>query len=186
MSALKDYSINFKALKDGTHPFEYHIDNRFFALWEDSFYQNGDITIKLTLKKSPQMLKLDYLIKGKIESTCDNCLSPVDVFIDCDACQHVKFGDDFEEITEELVVIPRDENEFNVAKTIYDLIVTNLPLRHVHPENKDGKNGCDPAMVEKLASYMVGNDQAKSDKENLPLNDPRWDALNRLTEKNNK
>jgi uncharacterized metal-binding protein YceD (DUF177 family) len=50
----------------------------------------------------------------------------------------------------------------------------SIPLRHVHPKNKDGKRDCNPEMLKKLKNYM------RPESEDKPLTDPRWDALKKL------
>ncbi len=181
MRKLKDYSIGFKGLKDGNHLFDYSVNGDFFALFEDALYQDGTIQVQINLNKGQQMLILDYHIEGYVASFCDNCLESINVPVKYNSRQYVKFGDVFEEPDDDIIVIPREEHEINVAHTTYDLIVTSLPIRHLHPKDKKGNSGCDPEMVKKLSEYMVDREPEQKQEHEQ---DPRWDALKKLIDKN--
>jgi uncharacterized metal-binding protein YceD (DUF177 family) len=52
-----------------------------------------------------------------------------------------------------------------------------IPIRRVHPLDKNGKIGCNPEMIKKLNELLI--DEEKEDN-----TDPRWDELKKLM--NNK
>jgi uncharacterized protein len=184
LKKLRDYSIGFKGLKDGSHDFDYSINNAFFSLFEDALYDDGDVKARVKLSKGQQMLILEFDLSGTVASFCDNCLEGVDVSIDCDARLYVKFGDDYDEPGDDIIVIPREEHEINIAQHIYDLIVTSLPIRHLHPMEKNGNRACNPEMVSKLGEYLVDQNigvTVDSDEDEV---DPRWNELKKLMNKN--
>jgi uncharacterized protein len=178
---LKEYSIGFKGLKDGNHEFDFHINSEFFSLLESSFCEDGDLEVKINLAKSQQMLILDFDIFGTISTVCDNCLELVDIPLDCETKIYVKFGDEYDEPTEEIIVLPHDEHEFNVAHILYELIVTAMPIRHVHSLDENDEPTCDSEMVKKLSQYLV--DQEPSEEESTGNEDPRWNELKKLMDK---
>ncbi len=184
MKRFKEYAIAFKGLKDGEHQFVYTIDKLFFALFETPLYNDGNIKVEVELTKGNQMLIFDFRISGEIASVCDNCLEPIDVPVDCNGKLYVKFGEVYDEPAEDVVVLPHEEHEFNVAQIIYDLIVTSLPIRHLHPVDQQGKSKCNPEMLDKLKEYLVENVPVSERREEEPEEDPRWRELKKLIDKN--
>jgi uncharacterized metal-binding protein YceD (DUF177 family) len=177
---LKEYDIGYKGLKDGNHTFDYTIDADFFALFENALYENAQVEVHIDLKKDQQMMILDFDFSGSVTSVCDNCLESVDIPVDYQTKLYVKFGEMYDEPSEEIIVLPREEHELNVAQILYDLVVTSMPIRHLHPFDEDGNRICNPEMVQKLSEYLVDADE-DSDEESD--SDPRWDELKKLIDK---
>lgn len=183
LKRFKEYAIAFKGLKDGVHKFAYAIDSKFFALLETPLYENGNVKVDIVLTKGNQMLIFDFQISGEVESVCDNCLEPINVPVNCNGKLYVKFGEEYDEPAEDVIVLPHEEHEFNVAQIIYDLIVTSLPIRHLHPANKNGKTACNPDMLQKLKQYLVEEAPVHTSEEE-ETTDPRWSELKKLIDKN--
>jgi uncharacterized metal-binding protein YceD (DUF177 family) len=181
---LKDYSISFKGLKDGTHRFDFEVGDSFFELLEDSLISKGQLNVIVNLNKSQQMLVLEMTIAGIVESTCDNCLGEMEIPVEYSGKLYFKFGEEYEEESEEITILPFDEHQLNVARWIYEFAVISLPIRHVHPEDENGNTSCDPEMLEKLNQYLVDGEQEGEEKEET--HDPRWDALKNIIDKTNK
>ena len=179
MKKEKEYIIAFTGLKDGMHQFSYVIDKDFFLLFDEPLYTHSDIKVDISMNKGMQMLVFDFDIEGTILSVCDNCLEPVNVSVECQSKLYVKFGDLYDEPSEDVIIIPHEEYEFNIKHILYDLIVTSLPIRHLHKVNKKGKSGCNPEMLKKLEEY-------KTEEPNVGQNfmDPRWEELKKLIDKN--
>jgi uncharacterized protein len=183
---MKEYGIAFKGLKDGEHIFEYTLGNAFFELFEQSLVKAGDLKATVTLKKSSRMLEFHFSIEGEVGTFCDRCLGNLNIPVNCEGNIYVNFGDEYDEPSEEFVVLPHEEHTFNVAKFMYEFIVVNLPIRHVHPDKEDGTPGCDPEMLERLGEYMVDENTAGENTEDGERIDPRWEDLKKLLNKNNK
>lgn len=182
MDELKQYNIAFKSLADGVHHFEMTVGRALFESIENSLIDNGNLTAAVTLTKSEHMLKLHFSIRGTIRVACDICLGEFDYPIDdCEGDMVVKFGEEYEELSEELVVIPESDNEIAVGQWIYEFICVAMPMRFVHPLDTDGNSTCDPEMVERLNQYLVTEktDTDNADSDN-GATDPRWDALKGL------
>lgn len=185
---MKEYGIAFKGLKEGEHLFNYHLKDAFFELFEQPQVETGDLMATVKLIKSSRMLEFQFQIDGEVGAICDRCLSEVMVPVNYEGTIYVNFGDEYDEPTEEIVVIPHEEHTFNIARFLYEFIVVSLPIRHVHPDNEDGTPGCDPEMLDRLSEYMVDQEPAFTDEEdeNEEPIDPRWDELKKLFNKNNK
>ena len=178
---LKDYSISFKGLKDGMHRFEYQIGASFFDLFEEPLVESGELNAVVTLNKSQKLLVVDFDIKGRVNSICDKCLGPMVIDIESSERMYFNFGLEYSEQSEEIIVLPYEEHQINVAQWIYEFIIVSLPLRHIHPDDENGNPTCDPDMLEKLDEYIVGDGKVSENKEDI--SDPRWDALKKLMNK---
>jgi len=178
---LKDYNISFKGLKDGMHRFEYQISASFFDLFKEPLVERGELDAVVTLNKSQKLLVVDFDIKGTVNSICDKCLGPLEIEVESSERMYFNFGIEYVEQSEEIIVLPYEEHQINVAQWIYEFIIVNLPLRHVHPDDENGNSTCDADMLEKLGEYMVGDNVSTEKKEDI--SDPRWDALKKLINK---
>ncbi len=115
MDRLRNYSISFKGLKEGKHLFSYEIGAEFFELFEQPLVEKGSIKAEVELNKSSALLTLTFKVKGEIETVCDNCLEALTLPVENESLMYVKFGEEYSEPTEEIIVLPQDEHEINVA-----------------------------------------------------------------------
>lgn len=173
------YNIEFKGLKEGLHDFEYEVDNTFFTHFEESLVDNGKVKIKVTLEKRSAFLKLNLNIKGWLELTCDRCLDSYQQNIKHKTELYLKFGEKNFEEGENVIWILPEEHHVNLAQIIYEYVSLSIPLRHVHPKNKNGKRDCNKEMLGKLKNYMHSKGETEQ-----TLIDPRWDALKNLKNNN--
>ena len=173
------YNIEFKGLSEGLHDFRFGIDDSFFAHFEESLVEKGDIAVKVTLEKRSAFIKIHLKLKGWLELNCDRCLEEYRQKIKNETEMFVKFGEKEFDEGENIIWILPEEHQVNVAQIIYEYISLSVPLRHVHPKNKMGTRECDPEMIEKLKEYMHTDDEQQS-----PI-DPRWEALKNLANNNN-
>ena len=87
------YSIEFKGLNEGLHDFEFEVDNKFFAYFEESLVDVGEVTVSVILEKRSSFMKLHFKIKGWLELTCDRCLENYQQAIKHEAEMFVKYGE---------------------------------------------------------------------------------------------
>lgn len=173
MDKLRTFDIAFKGLAEGKHEFDYDIDARFFELIEGSMIEDGNLKAKVLLDKQTTMLTLDFDIKGVVKALCDRCLDPLELQVKHKAKIYVKFGDEYDEPSDEIIVLPHDEHQLNVAQLIYEFIGLSLPVQRVHKENS-----CDPQMIAKLDEFKDYHADPSE-----PV-DPRWEQLKKLLDKN--
>ncbi len=177
MDRLRNYSIPFKGLKEGKHLFNYKLGADFFELFEQPLVEKGTIDAEVELNKSSALLTLTFRIKGEIETVCDNCLEALTLPVENESLMYIKFGEEYDEPTEEIIVLPHNEHEINVAQLIYEFICVVLPIRHVHPEDENGNVTCDADMLDQLDNYLV---EDQNDEEQDDDIDPRWADLKNL------
>ena len=179
MKKLKEFNIPFKGLKEGKHHFEYHIDNSFFEHFEYEEFNAANIKLVIEFNKKSTLLELYFEANGSINVNCDLTNEPYDQEITSKFNLVVKFGEDYNDELEEILIIPHGEYQINVQQYIYEMIVLAKPAKCIHPGVKDGSLKSD--ILEKLKDYYIDSDNQKNVSEEI---DPRWNKLkNLLTDK---
>jgi len=174
---LNTYDISFFGLKNGNHFFEYKIDKQFFEAFNYDEFLDADLLVTLNFIKQSTFLELHFSMKGVVKVACDVTNEPFSLPIGGNLEIVVKFGDDFNDDNEEVIIIPHGEHQINVAQFMYEMIVLAMPNKKVHPGIEKGTLQSD--ILEKLEELKP--------KENKNLNeiDPRWEDLKKLlTDKN--
>jgi uncharacterized metal-binding protein YceD (DUF177 family) len=166
---VKEYILSFVDLKVGEHSFDFHVDSAFFENFPESEIIQADVKVALVLDKQESMLALHFDIEGRVEVRCDRCLDEFWFPIKSQEKLLVKFGKDFEEISDDMIVVPSKSHSIDLQQHIYEYIMLTLPMQHIHPDMPDGTSGCNHEMVERLTTVKT-NDKA----------DPRWDVLRKL------
>lgn len=185
MKTLSKYNIAFKGLKEGDHHFEFKLDDQFFEKFENSIVQKGNFDAKVTLKRQASLMILKMSVKGKAELECDRCLDNYLQKVKNSSSLYIKFGSEAEEMSDDVVVIPFDEYQINVAHFLYELVILGLPIKHVHPDDEFGNSTCNPGMVDKLNEYLIVGDHV-SETEETQETDDRWNELKKLLDNKQK
>ena len=98
----------------------------------------------------------------------------------------VKFGDEYNDENEELLIIPHTDYKLNVAQFIYETIVLSVPLKKIHPGVADGTLKSE--VLEKLKEFEIkGEVEKQTPGENINETiDPRWNKLKDILIDKNK
>ncbi|HET7360565.1 MAG TPA: DUF177 domain-containing protein [Salinimicrobium sp.] len=179
MRKLKAFTIPFVGLKLGKHQFEYDIDSEFFEHFEYDEFNSAKVKVNLSLEKKPTMMELTFKASGTVNVNCDLTNEPYDQPIESELFLVVKFGEEYNDDNEEILILPHGEFELNVQQYIYELIVLAVPSKRVHPGVLDGSLHSE--VLDKLEE--LSPEQNKKTKENEDI-DPRWNKLKNLLNKN--
>lgn len=175
MKPLKEFNIQFIGLKLGKHQFEYVIKKKFFDEFEYDEFNDVDLKVDLVLNKKTTLLELHFEVSGTVNVNCDLTNEPYNQTIDNDFDLVVKFGDEYNNENEDILILPHGEYEINVAQYIYELIVLSVPTKLVHPGVIDGT--LDSEILKKLEELSPKELDEKNDNEET---DPRWNTLKKL------
>ncbi len=175
MKQLKEYTIPFVGLKQGLHQFEYDVDNTFFEHFEYDEFNGSAVRVDLEFNKKITMLELQFKASGTVNVNCDLTNEPFDLPIENEFFLVVKFGDEYNDENEEILILPHGDYEVNVQQYIYELIVLALPSKRVHPGVEDGTLESD--ILEKLDELSPKEETIENTNEET---DPRWDKLKNL------
>jgi len=169
MKALKKYKIEIFGLKNGTHQIDISFDEEFFAEFENSLISKGKGTCDLELVKSDSMLTLIFNIEGSIELECDRSLELFDYPIAVEKSLIYKYGEEEQELSEDVYVIPKGTQEINIATFLYEMITLEIPMKKLHPKFQGD---------DKEDEVIFSSDEKEEEKSNKV--DPRWEALKKL------
>ena len=175
MKPLKDYIIPFVGLKVGEHHFDYHIDNTFFNYFEYDEFNAVDVKLDLKFEKKQTLLELYFSASGTVNVNCDSTNEPYNQAIDDQFKLVVKFGNEFNNENEEILIVPHGEYEINVSQYIYELIVLAVPAKRIHPGIEDGT--LQSEILSKLEELSPNKDKKTKSPEDI---DPRWNNLKKL------
>ena len=180
MKNLSDFNIKFEGLKQGTHFFEFDVDNVFFEEFDCFEYKDATIAVGLELEKQSTIMVLTFDFLGTITVACDRCLDDVEVEISGEEKLIVKFGNEEYDETEEILMLPIHEFELNVAKHIYEFMNVNMPQKRIHSEGL-----CNSTVIEKLNSVASAANEIESENNEIDV-DPRWASLQDIKLNKNK
>jgi len=169
------YTILLSGLKEGHHTIDFEIDKKFFEHIEESEVKDGRLIANIEMDKRSTHLDLIIRISGSVRIGCDRCLEMFSQSISSENRLLVKFGKSIDDIDPDILSIPVDENELALQQQLYEFIMLALPIKRVHPADKNGRSTCDPVMLKKLEELII-----EEEKEN----DPRWDELKKLMNDN--
>lgn len=175
MRKLAAFTIPFVGLKQGKHQFEYEIDNEFFEHFEYDEFNSSNIKVDLLLEKKSTMMELTFTSTGTVNVNCDVTNESYDQPIESQLFLVVKFGQEFNDDNEDLLILPYGEFEINVQQYIYELIVLAVPSKRIHPGVEDGTLKSD--VLEKLKELSPKEEREIVDEEEI---DPRWNKLKNL------
>ncbi len=175
---MKEFIIPFVGLKEGKHHFSFEITKTFFDYFGYDEFNDVAITIAMLLNKKSTMMELEFEARGTINVNCDLTNEPYNQPIEADLKLIVKFGEEFNDENEEILILPHGEYEVNVQQYIYEMIVLAKPLKLIHPGIEDGT--LDTEILSKTEEYKI----MKNTEEVNEDIDPRWNKLkNLLTDK---
>ncbi len=178
MKDLKDFNIPFVGLKLGSHLFEYKIDNTFFEAFNFDEYFDAAISVRVDFVKKTTLLEIDMQVTGTVNVPCDTTNIAFDQEVDGTLHLVVKFGPEYNDDNEDILILPHEEYQLNIAQYIYELIVLSVPSKRIHPKVLDGT--MQSSALDKLNELQITTEKTVEDTET----DPRWDKLkNLITEK---
>jgi len=193
MSKFEQYNIVLKDIIDETRLYEFDLDNAYFKKIDSPEVQVGNIKAKVSVQKKVSTYELKFEIDGSIIIPCDRCLDNMEQSIHYKEKLLVKFGEKFSE-EDEIVIVPESEGAINIAWFLYEFIVLNIPMKHVHATGE-----CNKTMVGKLKKHITRQKDDVDDDDDSPAlefdddddftsndiqTDPRWDGLQNITENN--
>jgi uncharacterized metal-binding protein YceD (DUF177 family) len=178
---LKPFKIAFAGLKDGKHEFTYEIDNAFFEEFGFEEFNGSALNVVVTMDKRSTIMDLEFVSTGVVNLNCDLTNEPFDMPLEVQMDLVVKFGQEFNDENESLLILTHGEYEFYVSQYIYEMLVLAVPAKRVHPGIEDGTLQSD--IVKKLDELKPKSNFLKEEyKQEV---DPRWDILKNLKTDNN-
>ena len=169
----KEFHIPFSGLKQGKHEFDYTIENKFFESFGYNEFNDVSIRLHVVLNIMSTMMELEMQAEGSVNVECDTTGEPYDQKISGSLELVVKFGDEYNDENDEILIIPHSEHRLNIAQYVYEMLVLAVPQKRVHPGVLDGT-------LESVALKKLEELHPKEIREDKEKIDPRWDELKKL------
>ena len=167
---MRDFKIDIYRLKLGEHQFKYKIDDAFFGKFQPSEVSQGTLNAEISINKKERLLECWFNITGKLSLICDRSLDRFDYPIAISKLIIFKYGDETKELSDELILISRNQQILELSQYVYEFIALSIPMKKLHPRF-EGEHSED-------ALIYSSNDQVKLEETNDM--DPRWEALKKL------
>lgn len=172
MFDLKPFKIDLKAIGTEDKNFEFALTDEYFKAIDAADIHQGNLSVSLTVRRNAGSFALNFHICGYVIVVCDKCLDNMQQPIETDCVLMVKFGEEYSD-EDELIVVPEREGIIDVSWFIYEFIELNIPIKHVHAPGK-----CNPAMIRMLQEYSATR-SSEADNNEPPI-DSRWAELEKL------
>lgn len=193
LAKLATFRIPLRGAKQGTDNYEFLLDDDFFRAMESIDILGGAVKVSLAVRRANEANYFAIHCQGTIQIVCDRCLEPMDYAVEADYDLAVKYGDEYDDSNDGVLIVPEGDNDLDVAPIVYDTVALSIPLQHVHAEGE-----CDEATWQALQAHTAhdlddepdeygtyADEDADADQIDNETNiDPRWAELMKL--KDNK
>ena len=175
MTNLQDFSIDIYKLNNKVYQYQYIIDDSFFALFERSTVDQGKLDVKVILDKQETLITARFLIDGSVTLICDRSLETFDYPLHIEESLLYQYGEEEEELTDEIMIITSRTQQINVAQPIYEFIALAVPMKRLHPKYANDDH---PYLEGEIVFSSQQDDVIDTSTETTV--DPRWEALKKL------
>ncbi len=173
-------SIPLKGFEADAQEFRFHVDDDFFKNWEESDIKGGDVDVRVVVHCVEGVYRLDFALEGTIVVLCDRCLDEMTLPVQTDYVLKVKYGSEYNDDDDELIVIAEEDNSFDCSNVVYDTLALSVPYNHSHEDESE----CNAQMMSILKAHSVdeiSEEETIDDNQNEgEMVDPRWEALRKL------
>lgn len=175
MGRFDKYNVDLKGLKAEPLNMEFLLDNAFFANIDGEEFQKGTVKAVVTARKNRDVFDFAFALTGTVVVPCDRCLDDLEVEVATENTLRVKLGTDYTD-DGDVVVVPEQDGDLNIAWYLYEFIVLALPMKRVHLPGK-----CNRDMAGKLKKHSHGEVGDEENNEDVAVAiDPRWEALKNI------
>jgi uncharacterized protein len=191
LDKLREYTIKISQLEEKQYVHHFEDNDTFFRNFEQDTIAKSQFEVSLTLEKTALLIRMDFDIKGTLGLTCDRSLDQFDFPFRCQETLLIKFGEKYEEPSDELLILPFETAEFNVGQPVYEYIWLQVPIKKLHPRyrNLANEEDWDDEEAEGQVVYSTADHEPDPPATDVAdaeasLLDPRWAALVKLKNNN--
>lgn len=177
MKAERNFDIHIFKLSNGTHDYQFEIQDSFFELFDNEIVNQGKLDINVSLEKSDRMIQMDINIDGEVTLTCDRSLEEFQQPIHAKRQMLFKYGEEEKELSEDVMVIVKDTQTINIASLLFEFITLEIPMKKLHPKFQEEEDEDDES--ELMVVYTSDEEEEDEEQTEEPI-DPRWEKLKNL------
>ena len=165
MGNRRRFDIAFVGLKPGIHEFNYDVDEKFFAEYQQTEFDSCHANIKVTLEKNTSFMMLKFEIGGSVNVVCDRCgnMLPLNLWDEFNmVVKQVENPDEMNDSEEDpdIFYISRTESHLHLADWIYEFVSLSIPMQRMCDEQEMGGPQCNKEildMLKKMESGVIEN-----------------------------
>jgi len=171
---MKFTEIKISGLREGTHLFQFSLDDQFSESFSTDFFTCPKLEIEVSLQTSDTIIRAELAIKGNVVLVCDRSLEEFAYPVVENVTHFFKYGEEEKELSDEIDMISQERISLDFDQLVYDIVALSLPQKKLHPRFSDDTAENDE---EGLMVYSSGNSEGETENDE---NDPRWDILKNL------
>ncbi len=157
MNFRRAFEIAFVGLKPGVHPFEFEVDNKFFANYGNHDFESCTAKILLKLDKKSSFMLLLFDVDGWVQTSCDRCGNSLRLQLWEEFKMMIKLVDNPEELNDQeedpdVYYISKGESHLHLADWIHEFVTLSIPMQKRCAENDMGESQCNIDVLKKLAN----------------------------------
>lgn len=163
MDILKTYRLPVASLPEGLSEYDFKLYNEFFEAMEQDEVLNADVDVHVSIDHKNDVYYCHIIGQGTIDIPCDRCLDPMAHEVSFDEELTVKYGEEYDDSTDGVLVIPENSAYLDLSPILCDLTLLTIPMRHIHTNGE-----CNEEMTEILNEHTgVGDFEDEDDEDEL-------------------
>jgi uncharacterized protein len=168
---VKAYRIDILGLSYSEHSFDFELGNSFFEVYGSESLNKGHFHAQVILNKKETFIEVEFNINGQASLMCDRSLELFDFPMTIRKKMVFKYGEEAQEVDEEVTIITRDQASLEVGQLMYEYILLDIPMKRLHPRFANESTQEDLTLV--YSSETSPTDESDDI-------DPRWEKLKKL------
>lgn len=170
---MKPLSINIVGLDFKAHHFSFSLGDAFLQQYGQGFLPGGQFSVDIVLDKHETFIEADIKIDGTAKLTCDRSLEVFDFPIQENKRILFKYGEEDQELTDEIILISRERSSLDLGQLIYEFISLSIPIKKLHPKFQNEEDEDDDSEGKVIYS-------SSTDENDDEVVDPIWEKLKKL------
>ena len=156
------FTLPLAGLPFGHTDYQYVINDSFFGDRDYSEVKKGVVNLHLGVEKMESMFVLTMNFEGKVVLQCDRCGDDYEQEIKNSAEVYLKYGTEKGDKDQDVIIITKDDSEFDLSDLIYEYIILSLPIHRTH----DDESLCNQEVLAKLHNFSQSEAKNEDDDEN--------------------
>lgn len=150
MAVKSAYEVNLATLPIGENGYDFSVDTEFFKIRENPEVTDSDVQVHVDIVHKNDAYYCTLKARGMMQIPCDRCLEPMNHPIDEEYPLTIKYGSEYDDSDDGIIVLPESQAVFDFAPVISDMLLLTIPMRHVHAPGE-----CDPSMERILTDHST-------------------------------
>lgn len=119
--------MDLAGLTDGIHERDFRIGKEFFEQMENSDILDADVDVHVDIEKRHGGYSLTFETAGTLSVPCDRCLDAMQIPAEADYDLTVRYGEEYDDSTDNLLILPYSQTRLDLAPIIYDTLMLTIP-----------------------------------------------------------